>query len=688
MKETDPGRLRNIGFAAHIDAGKTTLTERILFYTGKTHRIGEVHTGNTIMDYLGEERERGITITAAAAKTEWSWSGHLHVINIIDTPGHVDFTIEVERSMRILDGLVLLFSAVHGVEPQSETVWRQADRYGVPRIAFVNKMDLAGADYDAVMEQMRLRLAARPLPMQVPIGEENEFRGVVDLVGQRAYVWDGEGMLETPVPESLRETVKERRLDLLEALAEYDEELMSKYFECPDTITEEEIRAVLRRQTLGREIVPVFCGSAYKNKGVELLLDAVCAYLPSPLDVGSVRGVHPETGAEEYRHLQSDAPFTALVFKIIIDEQGHKLAFFRVYSGTARRGSVELNSRTGQKERLLHLYQLHGGKRNSVDEVVAGDIAAVSGPKDIRTGDTLCADGAPIVLESIQVPEPVIGMVIEARRASDLDKLRGALKKIEEEDPSFSVAEDEESGQTIIRGMGELHLEIILHRLRDDFRVEANVGRPQVTYREQLTQSIRHTEELSRELGEQRLFAGITIEIGPADEAFLAGPEFRSGNRLQFIDDLPPALLAPHLVEAVRRGFRGMLTAGPLRGNEMHDLKVRLIGASVDPGLSSELAFELCARMAFRSAAPMAGPVIMEPMMRVEVSTPEEYVGAVVGDINRRRGIPKGLVPKAGFTVVRADVPLSELFGYASDIRNLSSGRASATLTFSHFAPK
>jgi len=687
MKDSDPAQLRNIGFAAHIDAGKTTLTERVLFYTGRTHRMGEVHTGNTIMDYMEEERERGITITAATTQTEWEWQGNSYLINIIDTPGHVDFTAEVERSLRVLDGLVVLFSAVHGVEPQSETVWRQADRYRVPRLAFMNKMDLPGADYLGVMEQMRKRLAARPVAIQVPIGEEREFRGLVDLVTRQAYIYDETGYHKTDIPAQMTEEVARRRQQMLETLAEYDEHLLEKVFDDPEAISVEEIREALRRTTLARQLVPVLCGSAYKNKGTELLLNAVCAYLPSPVDVGSVHGKNPETGEEITRSLRRDDPFSALVFKIALDEQHRKIAYFRVYSGTATRGQVVFNTRAGERERLANLYQVHGGKRKLVEEVDAGDIAAVGGIKDIQTGDTLCDREAPVVLENIKFPQPVVGMVIEAKRSSDLDELKAALDQIEEEDPSFIVVEDEETGQMIMRGMGELHLEVVVHRLRDDFKIEANAGIPRVAYREEFTQTVKQTYELDRQTDEQQLYAKLTFELGPATEAFRQSSEFKTGEtRLQFENELPQGTLPPAYIEAARRGFEGMISQGPLSGHELHHMRVRLLDAATDSDRSEELAFELCARIGFRRAAPKAGAVLLEPIMDVEVNTPEEYVGPIIGDINRRRGVPKGMEPRIGYTVIKADVPLAELFGYAVDVRTLSSGRATAVLTFSHYA--
>jgi elongation factor G len=688
MKASDPEHLRNIGIAAHIDAGKTTLTERVLFYTGKTHKIGEVHTGNTIMDFLEEERERGITITAAATQTQWEWKGQIFTINIIDTPGHVDFTVEVERSMRVLDGLVVLFCGVHGVEPQSETVWRQADRYGVPRIAFVNKLDLAGSDFFDVLEQMKTRLAARPLAMQIPIGEENDFLGVVDLVEQKSYVWDEEGMHIGPPPEDLLEETEHYRQQLVEAAAEYDETILAKFFEAPETITEEEIRKAVRQATLQRELVPVFCGAAYKNKGVEPLLDAVGAYLPSPLDIGEVRGVNPQTGEPESRHLEADDPFTALVFKTTLDEQNRKLAFFRVYSGQARRGQVVLNPRTGEKDRMANLYQLHGGKRNAVFEVSAGDIAAVNGPRDLRTGDTLCAQEAPILLDSITFPEPVIGMAIEAKRTSDLDRLHEALEKLAEEDPSFHAFEDKETGQTIIRGMGELHLEIIQHRLRDDFKVECNVGMPEVTYKEALTQPFVYAHEFERSGEGPNLYAKMTFEIGPADEAFIESLEFQSGKvRLQFVDETPEGSIPKSFLPAIRRGFENMMHFGVQAGFEVQSMKVRVLGGVADSNRSNEQAFELCAREGFRMAAPEAGPILLEPIMYLEISSPEEHVGTVLASINRRRGVPKGMENKPGYVLIKAEAPLAELFGYAAKIRTNTSGRAVASLTFSHYAP-
>jgi elongation factor G len=685
-KTEEPSLLRNIGIAAHIDAGKTTLTERVLYYTGRTHRLGEVHDGTTVMDYLEEERERGITITAAATQVDWEWRGISHVINIIDTPGHVDFTAEVERSMRVIDGLVVLFSAAHGVEPQSETVWRQADRYGVPRIAFINKMDLPGADFEDVLAQMCKRLAVRPLPLQLPIGEEEFFRGIIDLVTLEAVIWEEEELTRAAISPELAEAAATARQQMLEVLAEYDEGIFAKIFDDPAAISLSEVQSAIRRAVSTREIVPVLCGSAYKNKGVEPVLDAICAYLPSPADVSAVRGLHPQTGAEETRMLSAEAPFAALAFKITLDDQHRKLAFFRVYSGLARRGQVVFNPRTGQRERLGNLYQLHGGKHTAVWEVKAGDIAALGGSKDLKTGDTLCDADAPIILESIQFPEPVVGMVIEARHSRDLDRLHEVLREIEEEDPSFRVVEDEESGQTIIRGMGELHLEVIAHRLQSDFKLEANLGRPQVNYKEQLSQPLEYTYEFVREVGE-RLQAQLRFELGPVEDAFLESPDFLLGRtRLQFENHLPDRSFKDEYLAAIRRGFENMMLIGVQAGYELHSMKVQLLGAQQFAD-SNELAFELCAREGFRAAAPQCAPILVEPVMAIEITCPEEYLSGILGDLNRRRGMPKGVESKHNHTLVRAEAPLAELFGYAVDIRTLSAGRATAALTFSRYAP-
>ena len=687
MKSKTNGLLRNIGIAAHIDAGKTTLTERILFYTGKTHRMGDVHDGNTIMDFMDEERERGITITAAATQTEWDYHNQEHLINIIDTPGHVDFTIEVERSLRVLDGLVVLFSAVHGVEPQSETVWRQANRYEVPRIAFVNKMDLPGAYFESVLEQMRKRLACEPLPIQFPMGEEEFFQGVIDLVNQEAIRWDEEDkVIKGPIPEAFRESAATARMAMLEKLAEYDETIFSKVFDEPENISIEEIQSAIRLLCHNHTLIPVLCGSAYKNKGVQPLLDAVCAYLPAPEDVGNIQGIHPKTQDDISRELNINDPFTALVFKIALDDQHRKMAFFRVYSGQAKRGEQVLNTRNQHKERLANLYLLNGDKRTTLDKVEAGMIAAIGNVKDIQTGDTLCDKQHPILLETILYPEPVIGMVVEAVHSQDLDKLEEALVQLEAEDPSLKVLEDEESGHTLLRGMGELHLDVISHRLRDEFKVEVNLGRPQVNYKEQFTQTIAYTYEYERPLPEL-LQAKISIELGPADESFLNSPAFTTGQtRLQFINGLSGKKIPLIYLEHIRKSFERMMMSGVIAGYALHSMKVELKDAETFEH-SNELAFELCARNTFRRAAPEAGPVLIEPIMSLEINCPEEYIGNIMGDLNRRRGQPQGMEPRTGYSLIKAEAPLSDLFGYAAHIRTLSTGRATASVTFSHYAP-
>lgn len=686
MKDEQAALLRNIGIAAHIDAGKTTLTERILYYTGRTHRMGEVHEGTTIMDYMGEERERGITIMAAATQVQWTYRELLHTINIIDTPGHVDFTVEVERSLRVCDGLIALLSAVEGVEPQSETVWRQADRYHIPRLVFVNKMDLPGADFDDVIQQVRKRFAARTLVLQVPIGQEEFFEGVIDLVTKKAMIWEGEDWHEIPIPEELEAEVAEARQHMLETLAEFDELLFSKVFETPEEITVSMIRKSIRNATLSRHIVPVLCGSAYRKKAVQPLLDAICAYMPSPADVGATKGTLPATGEEIIRPLQAKAPFAALVFKIVHDEQHHKIAFFRVYSGTARRGQAVLNPRNQNRERLNNIYQLHGGKHNAVPEVSAGDIGALGGVKDIATGDTLCDADHPILLEAIPFPEPVIAMVVEARQSRDLDKLKEALRYLEDEDPSFKAGEDPETGQMLIHGMGELHLEVMSHRLRDEYKVDVNMGRPQVTYKEQFSKKVSFIHEYTREVGDP-LYAQLEFELGPADAEFLESQEFQTGRqRVQFEEAVPEGSIKPDYLPAVRHGFESMWHVGPLAGLEMHSFKVRVTGGKMSSE-SSVLAFELCAREAFRAAGAQCSPILVEPIMWIEVSCPDEYTGGIMSDLNRRRGIPLGLDVKLTHTIIKAHVPLAELFGYANQVRNLSSGRALASITFSHYAP-
>jgi elongation factor G len=686
MKNKDRRVLRNIGIGAHIDAGKTTLTERILYFTGVIHRMGEVHDGNTIMDFMEEERDRGITIQAAATQTDWTWGEQDYSLNIIDTPGHVDFTIEVERSLRVLDGLVVLFSAVHGVEPQSETVWRQANRHKVPRIAFINKMDLPGAYYEAVIEQMEKRLGCTPLLLQIPIGEEEFFEGLVDLVHMKAMVWDGEAYSTIAIPSELMEEAGKARLAMLEQLAEYDEAIFLKIFDEPENITTADIESAIRQTTITQQLIPVMLGSAYKNKGVQPLLDAICAYFPAPEDLGTISGKHPHTGKDVSLERNDEAPFTALVFKIALDAQHRKMAFFRVYSGQAQFGQQMLNTNTGHKERLINLYRLNGEKRIKVEELQAGDIAAMANVKNINTGDTLCSPKHPVVLENIITPEPVISMVVEAKTSQDLDKLEVALQQLEAEDPSMHVIEDEDSGKTLISGMGELHLDVLAHRLRDEFKVEVNLGKPEVNYKEMLTQSIDFSYEYERQLPEP-LQAAISINIGPADPDFLESDTFKSGKKtLQFESELPPKALPPIYVEHIERSFQWMMLSGVIAGLPLHSMKVVLKGAQVFEH-SNELAFDLCTRNTYRRAAPKTAPILIEPIMSLEINCPEEHIGKIMGDLNRRRGQPQGMEPRVGYSIIRAQAPLAELFGYAAKIRTLSTGRASASVTFSHYAP-
>lgn len=680
--------LRNIGIAAHIDAGKTTLTERILYYTGKNHKIGNTHTGDTVMDHQREERERGITITAAATQASWEWIQQQFTINIIDTPGHVDFTVEVERSLRVLDGMVALFCAVGGVEPQSETVWRQANKYGVPRIAFVNKMDLAGADFNKVLRQIRKQFGANAIALQIPIGEEEHFSGIIDLVAMKAWQWNNEKPIGIPIPVDLLDEAKRQRYQLLEALAEFDEVIFHKFFQEPESITTNEVMRAIRCSVLAQEVIPVLCGTAYKNKGIEMLLDAICAYLPSPLDLPAVEGQHPETGATAFRSSNAEDPFAALVFKIALDEQNRKVFFFRVYSGSIEPGTVVLNPRTGKKERLASLFQLHGAKRFALNEVTAGDIAAVVGLKNMQTGDTLCALDAPIILESIQFPEPVIGVAVEAKYHQDLGKLSQALAELMQEDPTFKVKVNPETAQTLIYGMGELHLEVLVNRLINDFGIECTTGVPEVTYREALTQTIQHTERFAKQNGGQGLFAEISVEIGPADANFLQSEEYLSGKtRLQFINDISGGAIARELIPAVRKGFEEAMKNGLLNGNELEHMKVRLIDGQMHSKDSKPLAFELCAKEAFKAAGVKSLPILLEPLMLVEVLCPDEYIGTIMASINQRRGLPLGIDSRLNETIIKAEVPLAELFGYAANIRQTTKGKASTTLTFSRFAP-
>ena len=689
---TDLRFTRNIGIAAHIDAGKTTTTERILYYTGVNHKIGEVHEGAATMDWMEQEQERGITITSAATKCQWAVDGQLYDFNIIDTPGHVDFTVEVNRSLRVLDGLVFLFSAVDGVEPQSETNWRLADSYKVPRIAFINKMDRAGADFFMCVKDMKAKLGANAIPLQVPIGNEHHFSGVVDLVTNQAVVWNEEdhGMTfrTIPIPEDLKEIVAENRQVLIEEVAAYDDALLEKFFDDPDSITVEEMRAAVRAAVCDMKMTPVMCGSAFKNKGVQACLDAVCYFLPSPVDIEAVKGTNPKTEAEISRKPSVTEPFAALAFKIATDPFVGRLCFIRCYSGRLDAGSYVLNTRTGDKERISRLYQMHANKQNPIDSIEAGDIAAAVGFKDIRTGDTLCDMDNPIVLESMVFPEPVIGLAIEPKTQKDLDKLGMALNKLAEEDPTFRVKYDDDTNQTVISGMGELHLEIIVDRLRREFKVECNQGAPQVNYKEALTKMVEHRERLKKQSGGSGLFADMEFELGPADAEFLESDDFKNGKKkLQFVWAIVGGAIDKNYQQPIADGFTQMMNSGILAGYNIDSMKVRVTDGGMHAVDSKPIAFELCAKEGFREAAPKCKPQIMEPIMKLEVITPEDYVGPVIGDLNRRRGLPKGQETRMGGAVaIQAEVPLAEMFGYVTQLRTLTSGRAASTMEFSHYA--
>jgi len=683
---------RNIGISAHIDAGKTTTSERVLYYTGKTHKIGEVHDGAATMDWMVQEQERGITITSAATTCFWNFptrQGQVipnetkqYQINLIDTPGHVDFTVEVERSLRVLDGAVALFCAVGGVEPQSETVWRQMNKYNVPRIGFVNKMDRAGADFFSVVGQVRERLGAKPVPLQVPIGAEETFKGVVDLVRKQAIIWDdaseGAKYDVIDIPADLADDVEQWRNYLLETVSEYDDSLMEKFFEDPESITEDEIHNGIRNATLALAIVPMMCGSAFKNKGVQTMLDGVIRYLPSPMDVDDVIGINPDTDAEEVRKPSASEPMCALAFKIATDPYVGRLCFFRMYSGRLDAGSYVLNVRTGNKERISRLFQMHSNKQNAIDFIEAGDIGAAVGFKDIRTGDTLCAENSPITLEAMTFPEPVIGIAIEPKTQADLDRLGTALNKLAEEDPTFRVHTDEDSGQTIISGMGELHLDIILDRLRREFKVECNQGAPQVAYKEAITGRVEHREVYKKQTGGRGKFADIQVIIEPIDSD-------KTG--LEFVDQVKGGNIPREYVPSVQKGFEASMTNGVLAGFPLTGLKVTLTDGSYHAVDSDSLSFELCAKMAYREALGKAKPILLEPIMKVEVVTPEENMGDVVGDLNRRRGQIDGMDSRGNAKVVKAKVPLSEMFGYVTSLRTITSGRASSTMEFSHYDP-
>ena len=682
-------RLRNIGIMAHIDAGKTTTTERILYYTGQTYKIGEVHEGTAVMDWMPQEQERGITITAAAITTFWKYpttqgeankDTQEYTINIIDTPGHVDFTVEVERSLRVLDGAVALFCAVSGVEPQSETVWRQADKYNVPRIGFVNKMDRPGADFLNVVAEIKEKLGAKPIPLQLPIGSEDTYKGVVDLVLNQAIIWNEEDKGMTyqvlPIPADLEELAQQWRQNLLENLAEHDDTLLEKFFQDPNQITPLEVMAAIRKAVISLSFTPILCGASFKNKGVQALLDAVCAYLPSPLDLPPVEGINPYTQETEKRYPKVDEPFTALAFKIATDPFVGRLAFFRVYSGQLEGGSYIYNNRTGKKERISRLMQMHSNKQHPIDHAKAGDICAAVGFKDIKTGDTLTDEEHKLQLEKIEFPEPVIGYSIEPKKQVDVDKLSNAIAKLVEEDPTLQVETNEETGQTVLKGMGELHLEIIIDRLKREFKLEINQGAPQVAYKEALTTKVQHKEVYKKQTGGRGKFADIVFELGPPDSNEIG---------IQFVNEVVGGAIPREFIPAVQKGFASAMVNGPLANYPVEAIKVRLLHGSYHDVDSDSLSFELAGRIGFKEAAKKASPVLMEPIMAVEVTTPDEFTGPVTGDLNKRRGIMKGMDAKGNTQIIKADVPLVELFGYVTDLRTITSGRAAASLTFSRY---
>ncbi len=672
--------IRNIGIMAHIDAGKTTTTERMLYYTGKNYKIGEVHDGAATMDYMEQEQERGITITSAATTVFWKCEGGQYKINIIDTPGHVDFTVEVERSLRILDGAVALFCAVGGVQPQSETVWKQADKYGVPRICYVNKMDRTGANFHSVLEQIREKLGATPVPLQLPIGSEECFVGIVDLVENKAYVWDdatqGAVYEEVEIPEEMQDEVDRYRMALIEGVAEESEAMLDKFMENPESITVDEIRQAVRQATISRKITPVFCGSSFKNKGVQPLLDAIAYYLPSPEDKPAIVGVSPETGKEEVRHPKLDEPFSALVFKIATDPFVGKVFFFRVYSGELKAGETVLNTYSGKKERVSRIFEMHANKQLPLESITAGNIAVAVGLKKVPTGTTICDEKHPIVLESMEFPEPVISIAVEPKTQDDIDKLDDALLKLAEEDPTFKVKVDEDSGQTLISGMGELHLDILLDRLKREFGIECNSGSPVVSYREAITVPVRHREIHKKQTGGKGQFADIEFELSPADEGVKG---------LQFINEVVGGNIPTAFSPAVEKGFAKAMTTGPLMGNSVISAKVRLIDGSFHPVDSDANAFEICASKGFRAAALKAAPTLLEPVMRVEVYTPDDYLGSVSGDLNRRRALIQGVDVAQGGQIIHAFAPLAEMFGYITSLRTLTSGRGTVSMEFDHY---
>ncbi len=688
MANRDLHLTRNIGIMAHIDAGKTTTSERILFYTGKTHKIGEVHDGAATMDWMAQEQERGITITSAATTCNWNYDGKQYKINLIDTPGHVDFTAEVERSLRVLDGAVATYSAADGVQPQSETVWRQADKYNVPRIGYVNKMDRSGADFFETVQQMRDILGANPVVIQVPIGAEEHFKGLVDLITMKAILWHDETMgaeydIEE-IPADLVDECNEWREKLLEAAAEYDESLMEKFFDDPDSITKEEIIAAIRKGTISMACTPMLCGSSYKNKGVQPLLDYVCAFLPSPVDTEAVMGTNPDTDAEEGRKPSEEEPTAALAFKIATDPYMGRLVFFRVYSGSVKAGSYVYNPRSGKKERISRLFQMNSNKEIPMESIDAGDIGAGVGFKDIRTGDTLCDENAPIVLESMTFPDTVISIAVEPKSQADIAKLDNGLAKLAEEDPTFTVHTDEQSGQTVISGMGELHLDIIIDRLKREFKVECNQGKPQVNYKEAITKTVNLREVYKKQSGGRGKFADIIVNIGPVDDDWNA----KENGGLQFVNEVKGGNVPKEFIPAVQKGFEDAMKAGILGGYPMDTLKVTLLDGSFHPVDSDQLSFELAARNAYKNACAKAGPVLMEPIMKLEVITPEENMGDVIGDLNKRRGQVEGMdEARSGGRVIKAMVPLSEMFGYVTALRTITSGRATSSMEYDHHSP-
>ena len=685
MAKRDLHLTRNIGIMAHIDAGKTTTSERILFYTGKTHKLGEVHDGAATMDWMAQEQERGITITSAATTCFWNYNGDKYQINLIDTPGHVDFTAEVERSLRVLDGAVATYCAVGGVQPQSETVWRQADKYNVPRIGYVNKMDRSGADFFEVVRQMHDVLGAKPVPVVIPIGAEEKFKGVVDLIKMQAILWHDETLGAEyeveDIPSDLMDEAQEWREKMLESVAEFDDALMEKFLEDPSTITEEEILRTLRNATVQMACTPMFCGSSFKNKGVQTLLDYVCAFLPSPLDTPNVVGTNPDTKEEEDRKPDEDEKTSALAFKIATDPYVGRLTFIRVYSGKLEAGSYVYNTRSGKKERVSRLFQMHSNHQNPVEVISAGDIGAAVGFKDIRTGDTLCDENAPIVLESMDFPDPVIGIAVEPKTQKDLDKLSNGLAKLAEEDPTFTVHTDEQSGQTVISGMGELHLDIIIDRLKREFKVECNQGKPQVNYKEAITKTVNLREVYKKQSGGRGKFADIIVNVGPIDE------DYKEGG-LQFIDLVKGGNIPKEFIPSVQKGFQNAMKNGVLGGYPMDSLKVELIDGSFHPVDSDQLSFEIAALQAYKNACSQAKPVLMEPIMKLEVVTPEENMGDVIGDLNKRRGNVEGMeASRSGARVVKAMVPLAEMFGYVTALRTITSGRATSSMQYDHHAP-